>query len=630
MNRRSPCYSQTQLMLHPTRWEAGLFIILSAVSLLLFARRFLPVVRTILNCRPEPGWSLAPVGRRIRAFLSEVMLQTKVIRERPLPGLAHTLVFWGFCAFSLVTLDHAARGIGFRLLDSEGPFGRFYFGVAALFAWLVAVSIAGLAIRRFLIRPPWLGSVSRESGLIALLIFVLMLTYLFTFRFEEGSSAGKANWWAHTAALLIFLPLIPHTKHLHLILSPATIFLKRQRFSQIPPLEGDEDFGIETGKDITRIMALQAFSCVECGRCTEHCPAKNTGKVLDPKGIALGVREYLKEHGAGASEPLVGRFISEVALFQCTSCGACEYQCPVGIQHVPIIQGLRRGLVNTGKWEDEYGGKLFLALERNGNALGMAASEREKFIQKAGLPWYDGTQDYLLWLGCMGAYDPQGREIVVALARVMRHLGVSFGVLRKERCTGDPVRRLGNDYLFQQLGEWNREQISAAKPKRMISICPHCVRTISEDWSEAGGVFEIEHHSEFLARHSAKLPATDGRRVVFHDPCYLGRYRGKYDEPRAVVDRTATLAEPERTRQRSFCCGAGGGRAFLGEELGKRVSVERAEELAASGAEVVGAACPFCNTMFRDALVQVSQTPPQLLDIAQIAASSLPAEPPAS
>jgi Fe-S oxidoreductase len=608
-----------------TGWETSLLIILVAASAFLFLRRLLPVVRTITRSRKDPGWEFGTASRRVWDFVWEVMLQAKVIRERPLPGIAHAFVFWGFCAFALVTLDHFAHGLGWRLLGPDSRFGHIYFLVAAVFAVLVAVSIAGLAVRRFIVRPPWLGTLSRESGLIAFLIFTLMITYLFTLRLDEGTEAARVNWWAHTLALLIFLPLIPHTKHLHLMLSPVTIFLKRRQFSQIPPLEGDEDLGIQTGKDITWLMALQAYSCVECGRCTEHCPAKNTGKVLDPKGIALGVREYLKEYGTNGTEPLVGRFISELALFQCTSCGACEYQCPVGIQHVPIIQGLRRGRVNTGEWEDEYGGKLFVALERNGNALGMPASERDKFIQRSGLPYYDGSQTYCLWLGCMGAYDPQGREIVLALARVMNYLGVSYGVLKKERCSGDPVRRLGNDLLFQELSGWNQDQIRSAAVKKLISICPHCVRTLQEDWVETGGGVDIEHHSEFLARHVGQLPRDKGAtRVVFHDPCYLGRYRGRYDEPREVIDRTLRVVEPERTRERSFCCGAGGGRVFLGEELGKRVATERAEQLASSGADVIGAACPFCNTMFRDALVQVSPAPPRLLDIAQIAAESLP------
>ncbi|MGB7266359.1 MAG: (Fe-S)-binding protein, partial [Terracidiphilus sp.] len=425
--------------------------------------------------------------------------------------------------------------------------------------------------------------------------------------------------------LLAFLPVIPHTKHLHLILSPATVFLSRGGFSRIPPLSGDEDFGLVAGKDLTRLVSLQAYSCVECGRCTEHCPAANTGKLLNPKQIVLGLRAYLNEVGPTGDEPLLGKYNAQEAAFQCTTCGACEFQCPVGIEHVPIIVGLRRGAVNTGAWEDDHGAKLFLALERGSNALGMSATERDKFVEKNALPIFDGTQEYCLWLGCMGGYDPKGREIVLALVRVMSYLGASFGVLRKEKCTGDPVRRLGNDLVFQQLAEANLVALKQNMVKKIISICPHCVRTIQEDWKAYGTPPEVEHHSEFLARHASQLPPVqDQKKIVFHDPCYLGRYRGVYDEPRKVAALAGELVDAPRSRERSFCCGAGGGLAFLGEETGERVSHVRAAELAATGAGVVGAACPFCNTMLRDALEARGEGAPELLDIAQLAARGLP------
>ncbi len=601
------------------------FLILLAASAAGFWLRFRGVVTRIRGSKADPDFKFAPVGKRVWDFVWEVMLQAKVIRERPLPGLAHAFVFWGFCAFALVTLNHFAEGLNLGFLPRDRWYGAFYFYFAAAFGAAVAVSIAGLFVRRFVVRPRWLGAkVSKESGVIALLIFVLMATYLATFAGET-----KVLWWSHTLALLIFLPLIPHTKHLHLVLSPLTVFLSRGEFSHIPPLAGDEDFGLDTGKDLTKLVTLQAYSCVECGRCSEHCPAFNTQKVLNPKEIALGVRGYLNEFGPGSEEPLIGKYLSQEAVFECTTCGACEYQCPVGIEHLPILIGLRRGAVNTGKWEDDYGTKLFLALERNGNALGFGSGERDRFIQKQEFPIFDGTQEYCLWLGCMGAYDPQGREIIASFARVMRHLGTSFGVLKKEKCTGDPARRLGNDLVFQQLAEQNLEALAQAKVQKIVSICPHCVRTISTDWKEfskeAGVAPPIEHHSEFMARHAHLLPETNGGKIVYHDPCYLGRYRGSYDEPRAVLARSGEVVEPPRSRERSFCCGAGGGLAFLGEEKGDRVSHARARELVATGASVVGAACPFCNTMFRDALTAVSDAPPKLLDIAQIAAASLPA-----
>jgi Fe-S oxidoreductase len=251
----------------------------------------------------------------------------------------------------------------------------------------------------------------------------------------------------------------------------------------------------------------------------------------------------------------------------------------------------------------------------------------------------------------MGGYDPKGREIVADFARVMNYLGTSYGVLRKEKCTGDPVRRLGNDLVFQQLAEANLESLAQNKVKKIVSICPHCVRTIQEDWKEYGTPPEIEHHSEFLARFAHRLPSQRGtaiegyglqsvhpaqpnspgalapegpETIVFHDPCYLGRYRNVYDEPRAVAALAGTVVEAPRNHERSFCCGAGGGLAFLGEETGQRVSHNRAAELVATGAQTVGTACPFCNTMFRDALAATGSAPPQLLDIAQLAARNLP------
>ena len=623
--------------LHFSILEKALLAVLILASIALFWRRFGVVVDKILKSRRDPAFHLRQLGKRAWDFFSEVLCQSKVIQQRPLPGLAHAFVFWAFLVFALVTLNHVAAGFGVGFLDPAGLFGRLYFWIAAAFAVACAVSIAGLFIRRFLVRPIWLArpalpghEVSWESGVIAGLIFALMATYLAAFFVSPAGLASRALWWAHTLVLLSFLPLVPHTKHLHLILSPFTIFFSRGGFSAIPPLAGDEDFGLVAGKDITQLVTLQAYSCVECGRCTEHCPANNTGKILNPKEIVLGLRSYLNDLGPASEEPLLGKYNSQEAAFQCTTCGACEFQCPVGIEHLPIIVGLRRGATNTGAWEDEYGGKLFNALERNSNALGMSALERDKFIQKQELPIFDGSQEYCLWLGCMGGYDPRGREIITSFVEVMRHLGTSYGVLRKEKCTGDPARRLGNDLVFQQLAESNLETMKQQKVKKIVSICPHCVRTIQEDWKEFGVPPDVEHHSEFLARHQSKLPSGNpsGEKIVFHDPCYLGRYRNVYDEPRAIAAMAGTLVEAERSRERSFCCGAGGGLAFLGEETGERVSHARAEQLVVTGATTIGAACPFCNTMFRDALAATGENSPRLLDIAQIAASQLkPAQP---
>jgi len=613
--------------------EKILLLLLICASATAFWIRFRHVAAILSAAKPDPGFQLGGLLPRVRRFVSEVLLQSKVIEQRPLAGAAHALVFWGFLAFALITLNHFATGFDLPLFSRQSRFGGLYFAFAALFAVAVAASIAFLAARRFIARPVWLGKVSPESGIIAGLIFLLMATYLAALAWPETTPAGHAIWWTHTLALLVFLPLVPHTKHLHLLLSPATVFLKHSGFSDIPKLAGDEDFGLVSGKDVTQITALQALSCVECGRCSEHCPAYNTGKVLNPKELILGLRTYLRDEGPASESPLLGAHLSEESVFQCTTCGSCEFQCPVGIQHLPVIIGLRRGAVNTGAWEDTYGTKLFLTMERNGNSLGMASGERMKFIEKNALPLYDGTQEYCLWLGCMGAYDPAGRETILALVKVLRHLNITFGVLRKEKCNGDPARRLGNDLLFTTLAEENIETLAQAKVQKLLSICPHCVRTMSTDWAEAGNTVAIEHHSELLARHRDQLPILsddEGRgSVVYHDPCYLGRYRGVFDEPRDVLARSVDLLEAPRNRERSFCCGAGGGQMFLGEEKGKRVNLARAEELVATGASTVAAACPFCASMFRDALKTVSvkdgAQPPALLDIAQIAARSIDA-----
>ncbi len=664
---------------HFSTLEITLLAICAAISGVLFFYRFLPILKNIFGSKRDADFTLNPLGWRIWTFTSEVLFQSKVIKERPLPGVLHAFVFWGFLAFALVSVNHFFVGVRLGFLPPGSFIGRFYFLFAAVWAALVAVSIAGLFYRRFVTRPVWLGKkVSYESGFISLLIFTLMVTYLAAFFFQADSGTLKTLWWSHTLALLVFLPLIPHTKHLHLVLSPLTVFLKRDSFAKIPPLqEGQnpdgteiEDFGLVTGQDVTQLITLQAYSCVECGRCTEHCPASTTGKVLNPKEIILGMRSYLNEFGPHSAAPLLNEqraeflqasdntpltqelmsfsseaegsttvlanaspdnppanYFSMEAAFECTTCGACEYQCPVGIQHLPIIIGMRRGATNTGAWEDTYGTKLFLALEKNGNALGLPASDRDKFIKKEAFPIFDGSQEYCLWLGCMGGYDPKGREIIADFARIMTYLGTTFGVLKKEKCTGDPARRLGNDLVFGNLAQAGLKQFTTNEVKKIVAICPHCVRTIATDWREYGIAPEIEHHSEFMARHKDRLPkqASAGD-IVYHDPCYLGRYQDIYEEPRELVSAAGNLVEAPRNHERSFCCGAGGGLAFLGEEGGTaRVSHVRAQELVDTGAQIIGTACPFCNTMFRDALGTVAPTnSPQLLDIAQLTARALP------
>jgi len=612
-----------------------LLLALLATASLLFWRRFGRVLTRIWQCKRESGFALTGLPQRCWLFFWEIICQAKVIRGRPLPGLAHAFLLWGFGAFLVAEVDHLASLFGYAFLDTQSAAGLFYFWFVFLFALCCTVSIAGLAVRRYIVRPEWLDPDSHETNIALALIFVVMITLLPRWWIAETTGAAQVLWWLHTLALLALATMIPRSKNLHIFLSPVAVFLKRDGFSRIPALDGPLDSGMSTGKDITRLTALQAYSCVECGRCTEQCPAYNTGKELDPRLIALGVSYYLDEYGPRSATPILDAAISPQAVFECTTCGACEAHCPAGIQHLSMITGLRRGGVNSGAWQDDHATRLFQNLELHGNALGISKTERARFIAAQELPIFDGSQDYCLWLGCMGAYDSRGRAIVASFAKVMDYLGASFGVLHKEYCTGDPARRLGNDAVTAKLAEANLRVLREAGARKIVSICPHCVRTIAEDWGQInlatnegdsdGVEATIEHHSEFLARYADRLPAENNTgQTVFHDPCYLGRYRNLYDEPRQVIARSAELVEAPRTREKSFCCGAGGGLVFLGDESGKRMNEERANELAATGAGVIATACPFCSAVLRDALGgEGKEGRPELLDIAQIVAQQI-------
>ena len=590
-------------------WTGRIVLLLAvATSLSLFWRRFGRVLRIIRESKPDADFQLSPIGPRIRKFLWEVAAQGQVIAQRPLPGLAHAFVFWGFCVFALVTLNHFASAFGLPFLSREGTFGRFYFWFAGAWAVAVAISISGLAFRRFVIRPKWLEPLSIESGFIAFLIFGLMVTYLASFWTQEGTTASLALWWAHTLMLLVFLPIIPQTKHMHLLLSPLTVFLERDGFSRIPPLVGDEDFGLDTGKDLTRIASLQAYSCVECGRCTEHCPANSTGKILNPKEIILGTRHYLNEFGPKSEELLLGKHLSMEAAFQCTTCGACEFQCPVGIQHLPMIIGLRRGAVNTGKWENSYGGELFVTLNATATLWDLPLPSARSSSRKTICPISTAPRNTACGWAASALTIPTDARSYWPLPKCCVTWESASAYCSRRNAPAILCAVLGNDYLFGELAQQNLEHIRERKATKMVSICPHCVRTIGTDWKEHGADIAIEHHTELLARFRDKLPASgNGQSVVFHDACYLGRYRGVYDEPRDVISRFGKVVDPPRARERGFCCGGGGGLMFLGEESGKRVNLERAQELAATGANVVAAACPFCNSMLRDGLAANSQ-----------------------
>jgi Fe-S oxidoreductase len=539
---------------------------------------------------------------RINRFLVDVVLQRRTIRERPAAGLMHAFVFWGFVVFAGYTSVEFLHGLGLVDLTHTSWFQAYRLLIVP-FALAVLLGIVYLLIRRAFVRPIALGTnVSIESIVIALFIATLMITFLLAFRLEESTGAGRANWWVHMLVILAFMALIPASKHFHLVLSPFTVFLKSPELGNLPNLDFEkEQVGLETLKDLGSKMRLDAFTCVECGRCQVNCPAWGAGKELNPKAIILQTQDALLD---GKIETKLGEIYSEQVLWQCTTCGACENQCPVGIEHLPILIGSRRGLVSNGE-APEYLGAMYLNLERRSNIWGLGYDQRTKFVQSAQLETFDpATHDVLVWLGCAGSFDADFQKSLRSLFSILRAKQVKFGVLAKERCNGDPAKRTGNEYMFQELANGNIADLKAAGVKKIVTSCPHCVKTIGADYAKFGYRVEIAHSSVFVEELLRDDRRAKAEVVTFHDPCYLGRYAGRTDEPRALLTRFgADLREPVRNRDNPYCCGAGGGLLFADkeEEPGSRISDVRFKQLQATGASTVVTACPFCAIMLKGA-----------------------------
>ena len=549
-------------------------------------------------------FSIDRLGFRVGRFLVDVVLQRKTIAERPVAGVAHALVFWGFVAFGGYTVAEFLRGLGIVDLTDTRWF-QAYRRVLTPFAVAVLAGITYLLVRRAVVRPPGLGDkVSMESIAIGLLIATLMMTFLLGWRLEESSLAGRANWWVHMSVILVFLALIPASKHFHLVLSPVTVFLKSPELGSVPNLDFEkEQVGLEVVKDLGSKTVLDAFTCVECGRCQVNCPAWGAGKELNPKTLMLQTQHALL---AGARDTRLGEIYTEKVLWQCTSCGACENQCPVGIEHLPLIIGARRGLVSNGD-APEYLGGVYNHLERRGNIWGLSYDQRERFVTSAGLATFDPTKhDVLVWLGCAGAFEADFQKSLRSLFEILTARKVRYGVLAKERCTGDPAKRTGNEYIFQELARANIADLKGAGPKKILTSCPHCVKTIGDDYRRMGYEVDIVHSAVFVEEITRDLRGNGAAResVTFHDPCYLGRYGGHVDEPRELLTRFGgEISEPVRNRENPYCCGAGGGLLFADkeEEPGSRISDVRFQQLRETGAGTVVTACPFCSIMLKGA-----------------------------
>jgi Fe-S oxidoreductase len=614
------------------------FLALAAGSVWLFFRT---VNRRLFAHFPRP-WVIppGPFGTRLWRTFSEVVLQSRVIRDRPAAGIFHALVFWGFLVFAWVSTKHLALGVlGFD--HAEQPAG-FYDAFAGIWAVAVLLGIGALSFRRFVLRPKTLGKLSATSGVVAILIAALMVTYLLEWKvLFPPSAAWIINWWAHTLAFFALLVVIPQSKHFHLLLAPFAIFLRPETTSRVRPLREDgEDLGMVHFKDLAWKDVLDVNACVECGRCTQFCPANQIGGSLSPKEIILDMQHGLLHGGdlvAGTSaEKQAGTvWIEEQDLFQCLSCGACEYVCPVGIEHVGRkILDLRRGLVSEGRVSNEKVVKLFTTMERAPhNPWGIMQDTRTKFIEAKQFPIFDGKQEWLFWLGCGLNFDPHGQEVALAMKQILDAAGLSWGVLARESCCGEPARRAGNEYLYLQLAEELTGTFAEHAVKKIVSCCPHCTTMLDKDYRQieayAAIGTRVVHHSELIEELLPKLSLKPSREsVTYHDPCYLARGRGITQAPRQILESCgATIAEAGHHGKNTYCCGAGGAQLFITDDRrdqsSERVNQKRFVQLAETQASTIAVACPYCPIMLRDAAGHAKRDDIAILDLAEIVASRL-------
>ena len=481
-------------------------------------------------------------------------------------------------------------------------------------------------------------------------------------------------WWAHVVILLVFLNYLPYSKHLHVITSLINVYFSNtsgpgQKGVMRPmDLEADvEQFGASDVDQLTWKNLLDGYSCTECGRCTAACPANITGKTLSPRKIVINTRQRLMEkapletgdrmefvhhrlvHGEGGdagagtatqvvADRLLDTYITDEELWACTSCRACVQECPVSIDQLDIINQMRRYLVLSESRFPEEIQPAFESLERNGSPWAFSPADRARWADGMDIPTMAEAiergqrPDILFWVGCMGSFDDRAKKITVAFARILKACGVNFAILgQEEHCHGDPARRMGNEYLYQMLAKDTIGTLDRYEVKTIVTSCPHCFHQLGNEFPDFGGNYEVIHHSTFIERlleqNLVPLQSAEGKRltVAYHDSCYLGRYNDVYDAPRATIKRAlpiVDLVEAPRSRDRGLCCGAGGGRMWMEERQGKRINLERTEELLATGAETIAVACPFCMTMISDGVKAAAADVP-VLDIAEVVAGQL-------
>ena len=650
-----------------------------AVSAFLFITFYLFALRAQNWQRGSAESRRGLLKRRVHALRAGLQMKT-LLRDRS-AGLMHSAVYFGFLVLFLGTvtleIDHLLPA---NLKFLEGRVYQGYSFVLDAFALVFLAGLAWAAARRYVQRPWRLRSKSKaEDAWILVTLAAIGVTglaveaarisvagrpdfevwsfagYVLSYLVPSSGASGvhQALWLVHAASFLAFLVVLPSTKLRHIVTSPANMYLSaRERpfgaMREVPDLQvametGEIDsVGAATIAEFTWKQLLDTDACTVCGRCTSVCPANATGKPLDPREIVL----KLGEVAAATGEPVVAgpvgvdrgisvttdrvfERITPEELWACTTCRACDDICPVNIEILDKILDMRRYLsLMEADFPTELG-KTYVSMENSSNPYGMAQSARADWakeldfeVKMLGEPGVEA--EYLYWVGCAGSFDDRNRKVTLATARLLHEAGVDFAVLGpRERCTGDPARRTGNEFVFQGLALQNIETLNDLGVTKIITQCPHCFNTLGNEYPQFGGDYELIHHSELLMRlvEEGRIePKSNGQTITYHDPCYLGRHNDVYLAPREVLSQVGETVEMVRCGTDSFCCGAGGGRMWMEEHTGKKVNVERSEEAVATGADVVATGCPFCYIMMDDGVKEIGAEGVEVKDLAMLLA----------